>query len=359
MSVYQPPVDRFFESSSEDDYCFDLWFTSNAWKTKSPVSWNNDDIIFWITSVAREMDMCPTELPADLFGHFDGYRLSKLTEAEFKNIDCKYGGLLYAQLQKELNRETRQVRCHQVESDDITQYHNSWYSESQAWKEKRLKSWTSTDIIHWITSLARENNVCPTELPGEQCSDLDGFQLSNLTKDEFMRMDYKYGGVLFDNVQDILVKECDPIQTECHREQNLVDLNDREGESSSTEEDEVHTTRKNGHCRRRISSKNTNKTEKFGPVWQFLRDLLQNPEYCPKLIAWEDPSEGTFRFVQKEVVAKMWGSRNGNPNMSYEKLTRAMRYHYRTSRVLEPVPRKKRVYKFGPNATGWKIDNPV
>jgi len=57
-------------------------------------------------------------------------------------------------------------------------------------------------------------------------------------------------------------------------------------------------------------------------------------------------------------VAKLWGSKKDNIDMNYEKLSRAMRYYYK-SQVLLPVYGKRLVYKFGPTATGWRSDRPI
>lgn len=69
-------------------------------------------------------------------------------------------------------------------------------------------------------------------------------------------------------------------------------------------------------------------TEKLGRLWEFIRDLLLNPESCPSLICWDNYEEGTFRFVRSDKVAKLWGEKRDNPEMNYEKLSRAMRYLY-------------------------------
>ena len=90
-----------------------------------------------------------------------------------------------------------------------------------------------------------------------------------------------------------------------------------------------------------------------GKLWEFIRDLLLNPLTNPALIRWERREDGVFKFVQSDKVAKMWGERKQNPRMTYEKLSRAMRYYYK-SQVLLPVFGRRLVYKFGPNATGWR-----
>ncbi|CAH0560059.1 unnamed protein product [Brassicogethes aeneus] len=91
-------------------------------------------------------------------------------------------------------------------------------------------------------------------------------------------------------------------------------------------------------------------------LWEFLIHLLHDPKSCPSLICWEDYHQGTFRFVQNEQVAKIWGGRKKNQNMTYDKFSRAMRYYYK-SKILLPVRGQRLVYKFGPQAKGWKMES--
>lgn len=44
--------------------------------------------------------------------------------------------------------------------------------------------------------------------------------------------------------------------------------------------------------------------------------------------SWEDASEGVFRIVESEKLAKLWGEKKNNQKMTYEKLSRAMRYSF-------------------------------
>lgn len=62
-----------------------------------------------------------------------------------------------------------------------------------------------------------------------------------------------------------------------------------------------------------------------GKLWEFIRDLLLNSETCPSIIKWENRSEGIFRIVKSDEVAKRWGKRKCNKSMTYEKMSRAMR----------------------------------
>ncbi|ELV13772.1 ETS-related transcription factor Elf-5 [Tupaia chinensis] len=91
-------------------------------------------------------------------------------------------------------------------------------------------------------------------------------------------------------------------------------------------------------------------------LWEFVRDLLLSPEDGCGVLEWEDREQGVFRVVKSEALAKMWGQRKKNDRMTYEKLSRALRYYYKTG-ILERVDRRL-VYKFGKNAHGWQGDKP-
>lgn len=63
------------------------------------------------------------------------------------------------------------------------------------------------------------------------------------------------------------------------------------------------------------------------------------------------------RFVRADEVAKLWGIKKSNEKMSFEKFSRAMRYHYKQG-VLVSVPTARLVYQFGPKAPSYKTPNP-
>ncbi|ELK34968.1 ETS-related transcription factor Elf-3 [Myotis davidii] len=68
---------------------------------------------------------------------------------------------------------------------------------------------------------------------------------------------------------------------------------------------------------------------------------------------WENRQEGVFKFLRSEAVAQLWGQKKKNSSMTYEKLSRAMRYYYKRE-ILERVDGRRLVYKFGKNSSGWR-----
>ena len=67
------------------------------------------------------------------------------------------------------------------------------------------------------------------------------------------------------------------------------------------------------------------KKKKGKKIWEFLLELINNPETNPSVIKWENEEEGTFRFVQPDEIAEMWGKRRKNKFLTYDYFARALR----------------------------------
>ncbi|CAH0712996.1 unnamed protein product, partial [Brenthis ino] len=78
-------------------------------------------------------------------------------------------------------------------------------------------------------------------------------------------------------------------------------------------------------------------------LWQFLLELLTSAEYFD-VIRWHG-TEGEFKLLEPERVARLWGKRKHKPAMNYEKLSRALRYYY-DGDMIAKVAGKRFVYKF-------------
>lgn len=61
-------------------------------------------------------------------------------------------------------------------------------------------------------------------------------------------------------------------------------------------------------------------------------------------ILWEG-TNGEFKLVDPDEVARRWGERKSKPNMNYDKLSRALRYYY-DKNIMTKVHGKRYAYKF-------------
>jgi len=99
------------------------------------------------------------------------------------------------------------------------------------------------------------------------------------------------------------------------------------------------------------------------PLYVFIRNLLHNTGYNPDVIAWVDIKNGCFKVTNTVEFARTWGKMKSNRSeeMNYEKMSRAMRYHYGCERQgrkghLAMVKEKRLYYKFGELARNWRSE---
>ena len=78
-------------------------------------------------------------------------------------------------------------------------------------------------------------------------------------------------------------------------------------------------------------------------LWQFLLELLSDANQAP-IISWEG-TNGEFKLIDPDEVARKWGERKSKPNMNYDKLSRALRYYY-DKNIMTKVHGKRYAYKF-------------
>lgn len=78
-------------------------------------------------------------------------------------------------------------------------------------------------------------------------------------------------------------------------------------------------------------------------LWQFLLEILTDCEHTG-IIQWVG-TEGEFKLLDPERVARLWGVKKNKPAMNYEKLSRALRYYY-DGDMISKVSGKRFAYKF-------------
>lgn len=82
-------------------------------------------------------------------------------------------------------------------------------------------------------------------------------------------------------------------------------------------------------------------------LWQFLYALLNDPdEKYKKLIEWTANNiSREFRLLEPEAIAIWWGEHKNKKNMSYDKLSRSLRYYYDKG-IIRKISGERYVYQF-------------
>ncbi len=83
-------------------------------------------------------------------------------------------------------------------------------------------------------------------------------------------------------------------------------------------------------------------------LWQFLYALLGNSASSKygKLIEWtSNGNSREFRLLEPEAIAIWWGEHKSKKNMSYDKLSRSLRYYYDKG-IIRKIPGERYVYQF-------------
>ena len=83
-------------------------------------------------------------------------------------------------------------------------------------------------------------------------------------------------------------------------------------------------------------------------LWQFVKELLNEPHLHSGCIHWVDREKGIFKIVDSVRVAHLWGKRKNRPAMNYDKLSRSLRQYYKKGIMKKTERTQRLVYQFCP-----------
>lgn len=81
-------------------------------------------------------------------------------------------------------------------------------------------------------------------------------------------------------------------------------------------------------------------------LWQFVKELLLQPQLYSASIHWLDRGAGIFKIVDSNRVATLWGKRKNRPAMNYDKLSRSLRQYYKKGIMKKTERTQRLVYQF-------------
>ncbi|XP_014846486.1 PREDICTED: ETS-related transcription factor Elf-3 [Poecilia mexicana] len=321
------------------------------YKQISPHQWTAEHVLEWISDHVERTKFDASTLSLD-FCSIDGPNLCRMNQEEMTAI---FGPQLGPHLYQSLEEYKTKYELQSLSGPELSE------------TCQLLDNFLDNLSFPLLTTLKIGHGE-ETEIK-RNFAYRDGYDLTRFTMESLTTLDDT--DYLSDN----------PSDSECSSSANSGTFNFMSSpESGSSESDpefypvsKVHIKTEDGDCRikrprgrppkvnRGHSSSiyDNPKKNKHAPrgthLWEFIRDILIHPEKNQGLMKWEDRREGVFKFLKSEAVAQMWGQKKKNTSMTYEKLSRAMRYYYKRE-ILERVDGRRLVYKFGKNSSGWKTE---
>ncbi|KAM9845753.1 transcription factor ETV6 isoform 2-T2 [Aulostomus maculatus] len=79
-------------------------------------------------------------------------------------------------------------------------------------------------------------------------------------------------------------------------------------------------------------------------LWDYVYQLLSDSRY-ENYIRWEDPENKVFRIMDPNGLARLWGNHKNRTNMTYEKMSRALRHYYKLN-IIRKEPGQRLLFRF-------------
>ncbi|NXI32198.1 ETV7 factor, partial [Sterrhoptilus dennistouni] len=246
--------------------------------------------------------------------------------------------------------------------------------------------WSKDDVIHWLHWAEKEYSLRPTD---KSKFEMNGKALCILTKDDFRHRAPSSGDVLYEILQFIKTQRralvCSPLLNSPFREARSVEevqlvwevCSDAAGQNhqdcsadaapvvspwlSCAEQPLFHSHRQplnlshhssESSCRpgaicsfpAALPAPVDGKIADCRLLWEYVYQLLSDRRYEP-YIRWEDREAKVFRVVNPNGLAQLWGNHKNRMNMTYEKMSRALRHYYKLN-IIKKEPGQKLLFRF-------------
>lgn len=342
-----------------------------SWTRKHPEHWESREVLDWVYYVAEELfPESDSPIRGEKFQAVTGSQLCKMTLQDFLDCDNYYGKALYDTFNYCLQqgRFIEPAPCDYTADfmntnvpDIYKMYHISENIEPVSIDTKTQQMIEENlSLVTRIDDGVRKVNIGgiwiafdddPANIPDAFTQNFEQNIDDYISEDDSISSDHSSDGSDGSRFLSLSSNPCTemPFLGAVPRARPQSSVSSDEGFM----DDPVSPTEAKPKKGRRVGQ-----GSKGNHLWEFIRDLLKDPNLNPGLLRWEDKEAGVFRFVQSEAVAKMWGRKKNNPGMTYEKLSRAMRF-CRSAGYFAEVPKsgkfpKKLCFRFGQKAYGWK-----
>ncbi|XP_041367535.1 transcription factor ETV6-like isoform X2 [Gigantopelta aegis] len=318
----------FLKASDDRVFCFVFLLA------RHPHAWTKEEVKIWLRWCADEYSIDPV-CP----GTFDmnGKALDLLTKKDFIDRAPKSGDVLFNALQRHLKRHSATVLnaphfpSYKLENHDPSNNRSQLRHPSPANLNSRpndvLQVSTSSASFINTTAVKSEQPFVPIlPWPRPPATPSADRQCSPCVPQAVPESVLTPASTSPDS--NSTVSDADSIQTD----DMTIDLGeaDKEKECQSALINHQDSVKKeDGDCRL---------------LWEFIHQLLIDSKY-KSYVVWENEADLTFRILNPTELAKLWGLQKNRTNMTYEKLSRALRYYYKMN-IIKKVPGRRLTYMF-------------
>lgn len=366
---------------------------STRWKHTHPKYWTSADILDFVYYYADKEKIPMRNFRGEKFGSMDGSSLCKMSRTDFVEIDENFGGRLYSFLQSYINSAEKEQRMSQMV---VSEWHRK---HPELWTNKEVLDWifdvaqlcnvnfrtfngerfqnvSGVDLCRMSRNefIRREpehgskmygalqqvlkecNFVPPDDLQGDvQLCSLSPAEISSLKQELYPSFSEH---ILYDMDEyrrespEQIVPSLIPSTVETlsnpkrgFEEPELYPPGHEALSCSPAKKIKTRTSRVVSTELPRVSNFNKDggviKPRPKMRLWKFMRDLLDDPKYNPEYIRWEHKEEGIFRIVsgKSKAIAELWGKIKNNPNMTFDKLGRSLRWCRANNGNFESIPK--------------------
>ncbi|KAB1261791.1 Transcription factor ETV7 [Camelus dromedarius] len=209
--------------------------------------------------------------------------------------------------------------------------------------------WSREDVLHWLRWAEQEYSLQHT---GEHGFEMNGRALCILTKDDFRLRAPGSGDVLYELLQFIKTQRralvCGPFFGGAFRQTALtqpcscscfLEVWPQRAVSAAEITKPTYPVSRKVPCLHPLCS-----TADCRLLWDYVYQLLSDTRYEP-YIKWEDKNAKIFRVVDPNGLARLWGNHKNRVNMTYEKMSRALRHYYKLN-IIKKEPGQKLLFRF-------------
>ncbi|KAG8451106.1 hypothetical protein GDO86_003393 [Hymenochirus boettgeri] len=335
----QPVSDSMMSSQDRDKFLAfseptnELTVQPSGWSSDFPHMWSQEQVMDWIGCIVEKYKWDASTIDTAQC-EMNGQQLCQLSKQDMNSIFGGLGDKLYDHL------------CHLRDCKDSCDVGD---------REYQLKFHLTDTPSDWdlICDLIKNDEI-------KEEIDYDDFSIT-MTKHKYYSgpISPASSGSCSSGLETFSLPDRDTLGSD--HEMEVKSHTSSDGFSSYNKTDVNMNKRRRGRPRKLnsdnrdlLDAKRNKHSARGTHLWEFIRDILLHPDINQGLLKWEDRSEGVFKFLRSEAVAQLWGQKKKNSTMTYEKLSRAMRYYYKRE-ILERVDGRRLVYKFGKNASGWRL----